>query len=143
MKSLLKPVFLGTALSTLGLCCTISYAASLKPMKSFDEQLLASNQIVALKVVQQTNMPQLIKTKRMVVSNILNKPLLSLTTNDSSVLKTGAPVKKNEFFEVAAIFNDKLQQFLSYFDNNRSGGISTKKYTAHEDVDKTCRKSKI
>ena len=38
MKALLKPLLLGSALTSLGLCCTISYASAILPLKSFDEQ---------------------------------------------------------------------------------------------------------
>lgn len=143
MKALLKPAFLGTALSTIGLCCTISYAAALKPMKSFDEQQFTTSQVFAVKVVQKTSMPQLAETKNLLVANILNKPLLSLTVNEQPELKAIAPIKKNEFFEVAAIFNDKLQQFISYFDSSHGGSADGKRYVIQQDVDKTCRKSKI
>lgn len=143
MKSLLKPAFLGTALTTLGLCCTISYAAALKPMKSFDEQQFKSNQVFTVKVVHKTSMPKLADTKNLLVANVLNKPLLSLTVNEQPELKAISPIKKNEFFEVAAIFNDKLQQFISYFDSTHGGSTDGKRYVIQQDANKTCRKSKI
>jgi len=114
MKPKITSIFFATLLCTIGLCTTISHAAN----NQFDVQNKintpidnSSNQTV--KFVQlrlnKMNTVQMTGAKQLV-----NRPLFAL----SPVIKTDyLPsqkfVKKNEVFELATIFNDKLQQFLS------------------------------
>jgi len=143
MKALLKPLLLGSALTSLGLCCTISYASAILPLKSFDEQKFQSQKVISLSLSnKQTLITSIPGNKK--VTSILNKPLLMLEVNESPLMKPVVPGKKNEFFEIASIFNDKLQQFISSFSSNEnSNNFDTGKMAQpHVDSTKSCRKSK-
>jgi len=137
MKSLLKPLMLGTALSTLGLCFTISHASN--------EQLLtAKNQNIASKHVyvyafplleSEGNHTQLIASNNIMnssesldgsytsIGGLLNNPLLIIP---NEVLPNHSPEKNNEhgFFEMTAMFNDKLQAFIASFQSSEEVDIT-------------------
>ena len=120
MKSKLISVFIVTILSTIGLCSTISHAAD----KSFIIKTAnKSTNVSTLQVVKfiHEGSKQISLLNINTVDEITNKPLLNLY---SSIAAEYIPeqkfIKKNEMFELATIFNDKLQQILAKFSSDES-----------------------
>lgn len=120
MKSKLISVFIATALSTIGLCSTISHASE----KQFIIQATYSNvnthSMNAVKFIKEgSNQINLLQIDT--VDEMINRPLLNLY---SSIAVGYIPeqefTKKNKIFELAVIFNDKLQQILAKLSFNQS-----------------------
>lgn len=134
MKSKLITVFIVSALSTLGLCSTISYASDkeffIQKINQPIANAISTTQVITNKLSNNTfNNKKLLNVHT--IDHLLNKPLFSI---DSAANTEYIPTKtfnKNEFFEFALIFNDKLQQFLSLFNVNNSV-----KYNYYLDSDK-------
>mgnify|MGYP000568749306 CR=1 FL=1 len=141
MKSLLKPVFLSTALTTLGLCCTISNASALSPADKIEGQMLASYQVQGLLITNQAD-TQLLASHEDAFANLLTKPLARLASNvvpEATPIATG---KKNEFFEIAAIFNDRLQQFIAHFQKADDSHAAAKTESDDDKLFSSCKSSR-
>jgi hypothetical protein len=95
MKSQIKTVALSAIFSIIGLCCTLSTASA----DSSRAQLTPINYMPAF--------PILINA-----GGAKEKPLLK-PNNDSTEFSACKATTKNEYFELAIIFNDKLQQLIS------------------------------
>ncbi|WP_286262631.1 hypothetical protein [Thalassotalea atypica] len=107
MKALLKPIFLGTALSTLGVCFTLSHAASI----SATQDVEAPKMVVMTQIFPITNNQEFKDPQSFL--QVFDKPLvrIPMATPPSEQFKQAR--KKNQFFELATVFNDKLQQFIA------------------------------
>ncbi|WDE04043.1 hypothetical protein SG34_022160 [Thalassomonas viridans] len=121
MKSLLKPLLLYISLSTLGLCGIVSSAWANPPT---EPKVKIVSQIVKVytmpvRLTASNSQPLNITRDNGLVSlgQLLTKPLLRLPVNRGETFITKPIEKKNQFFEIANIFNDKLQQFISAFSN--------------------------
>ena len=114
MISRLKPVLLSTALTTLGLCCTISNASAISPAVQIKSQFAITYQTQGLLITSQAS-TNLLTSNENAFANLLTKPLARLASNEIPEAIPVSSGKKNEFFEIAAIFNDKLQQFIAHF----------------------------
>ncbi|WP_448546757.1 hypothetical protein [Thalassotalea fusca] len=110
MKSLVKPVILASMVSSLGLFCSLSSA----------------EENIALPVIQQSDnsySPFLdVSTSKYVSSNSIRVYSNKIADNKpkENFQHTCGSKKKNEIYELTAIFNDKLQMFLSYFGDTPS-----------------------
>jgi len=101
----------------MGLCSTISYASE---KNNF---LIEANDKYSISslVLSQTNTLNTVKEKHTNalnfnnVDHILNKPLFSILSPMQSAYTPRKKSSKNELFELATLFNDKLQQILAYF----------------------------
>jgi hypothetical protein len=114
MKSKLITVFVATALSTLGLCSTISHASD-KEFLIESINSTSSSHITSVKFVKanvNSNTPYNVNS----VELVLNKPMFNLTSPFKPEYIPTKAFKKNELYELATLFNDKLQQFLALFD---------------------------
>lgn len=113
MKSKLISVFIVTTLSTIGLCSTISHAAD----KSFIIQSANENtNTSALQVVEfiHKGSKQISLLNINTLDEITNKPFLNIYSSiTAEYMSEQRFIKKNEMFELATIFNDKLQQILA------------------------------
>jgi len=121
MKSKIISAFIAIILGTIGLCSTISHANDQKSFiktVTYNTSGLAVHQVNKL-VEQSSN--QITSLKVNTYEKFINKPLLSIST----VAAAGNYIpeqdfsKKNEIFELATIFNDKLQQIISKFSDNK------------------------
>lgn len=97
MKSELKKILV-SSISMFALCCTLSHAATYSSSTINIEMNISDNQLNSLALPKSEQKHQL----------TLNKVLSS--GNEFSTKEIN---KKNEFFELAAVFNDKLQLLLS------------------------------
>jgi hypothetical protein len=101
MKSQIKTVALSGIFSIIGLCCTLSTASAESNNAQINQDLTTINYIFAF--------PKLTNE-----GGVKEKPLLSPDNGVSEFIGCKAPTK-NEYFELAIIFNDKLQQLISDF----------------------------
>jgi hypothetical protein len=59
-------------------------------------------------------------------------PLLPRASSKKVIYKSCQTKKKNELYELSAIFNDKLQLFLSYIDNSKNYDVAEKQNTSND-----------
>ena len=124
MKSKLITVFIISALSALGLCSTVSSAADkaffINSSTQSNTHVIPSAHATTIMMLSK-NIEQKILLNTSTVEHLINKPLFTLTSpaqfEEYIPSKT---FKKNELFELATIFNDKLQQVLSFLGLTRS-----------------------
>ncbi|WDE13176.1 hypothetical protein [Thalassomonas haliotis] len=119
MKLSLKPLLLYISLSTLGLCGIVSSASANAPA---EQKVKVISQIVKVytmpaRLTGNTSSQLNIARDASLVSlgQLLSKPLLQLPVRQGQRFISKPVEKKNQFFEIANIFNDKLQQFISTF----------------------------
>lgn len=121
MKSKIISVFITTALSTIVLCSTISHAAEKQfiiQAVTYNTSDIASKQV--MKLAQHRSNEISIYTVNS-FDEILNRPLVNITSSIAGdYIPTPKFTKKNEIFELATIFNDKLQQILSKLSFNEN-----------------------
>ena len=144
MKSLLKPLLLSATLSAIGLSCTISYASASLSSDGIERSVPSS---VRDSVLANTNaVGGIVNRPFNSFEYLINKPLFQISINEiSSIgpLNFNDTPKKNEIFEVAAIFNDKLQLFLAYFDEDPLAGQLDNEINSAVLSDKKCDASAI
>jgi len=115
MKSKLISVFIATMLSIVGLCSTISHAADKELIIQVAYDTASTHSVNLVKLIKQTP----IETTSL--DNMLNRPLLNLySTITTEYIPEQDFIKKNEVFELATRFNDKLQQIIAKFSSNES-----------------------
>lgn len=116
MKSKIIAVFTAVAFSTIGLCSAFSHAAdqqSIIQTVAYNTSDIASKQVV--KLVEHGS-SQINNIKANTYEVFINKPLLSLKSSVASdYMPSQDFTKKNKIFELATLFNDKLQQILARF----------------------------
>ena len=99
MKSQIRTVALSAIFSIIGLCCTLSTASAESSHAQMKKELKTiTYMFVFPKVVDEGGAKE--------------KPLLK-PDNNLKELNAGTTTTKNEYFEIAIIFNDKLQQLIS------------------------------
>ncbi len=119
MKILIKPLKIAASLAILfaGAAASPAWAQiDLAPKSSisisivnterfsnFHQQTVTFNEIVNTQGYSQWS------------SQVSNKPFLPAKQQESANNNTAKVIKKNNIFELATIFNDKLQQFLASF----------------------------
>jgi hypothetical protein len=99
MKSQFKTVALSTIFSIIGLCCTLSTASAESSSSKVNDGFTTATYL--------TNFPILVNE-----GGTKDTPLLKLG-NDITEFSSCEVTAKNEYFELAIIFNDKLQQLIS------------------------------
>jgi len=136
MKSLLKPLITSTVLSIVGLCFTISHAANEQPTNLNNQKVVESHLYAyAFPLLEsEGNHRQLIVSNSIInnsesfsggsnsIGGMLN-PLLIIPNN---IIPRSLPNKEEShgFFEMTAIFNDKLHSFIASFHNPKETDIS-------------------
>lgn len=98
MKSQIKTIALSALFSAIGLCCTLSTASAESSSVHMNQTLSTIHYMSAFTTLTSEG-----GTKK--------KPLLK-PGNSETEFNTGNTTTKNEYFELAIIFNDKLQQLL-------------------------------
>ncbi|WP_441003259.1 hypothetical protein [Pseudocolwellia agarivorans] len=121
MKSKIISTIIAIALGTIGLCSTISHANDKQTIitaVTYSTSDIAAKQVNKL-ISQSSKQISALKTNN--YDGLINRPLLSLSTSVSgSYIPAQDFTKKNKIFELATIFNDKLQQILAKFSYNDS-----------------------
>lgn len=138
MKTIFKPLFISTAMSVLGLCFTISHAATILPV---EENIVESKMIVMTQIFPVTQSNSYRKPEQF--GRIFDKPLVRIPLDELPLQNFKQQRKKNEFFELATVFNDKLQQLIAsikYSANTVSA--QTKPVTRNAAISKKCSISK-
>jgi hypothetical protein len=104
MKSQFKMITLSAIFSIIGLCGTLSTASAEPGQVQTSQDLPLATYMLAF--------PKLASE-----GGSTEKPLL---TQDNEIMEYKAcrATTKNEYFELAIIFNDKLQQLISNFSGN-------------------------
>lgn len=120
MKSILKPVIISTSLSVLALCCSVSYAKA----NASAHEISRMQHVYALPKLSSEGISRIQPKPFNSFGQMLDKPLLRIPLNESPLFKKSLPSKKNEFFEMANIFNDKLQQLMVSIQNGLSNESS-------------------
>lgn len=127
MKLSLKPLLLYISLTTLGLCGIVSSASANAPA---EQKVKVISQIVKVytmpaRLTGNAGSPLNIARESSLVSlgQLLSKPLLQLPVSQGQHFSTKPIEKKNQLFEIANIFNDKLQQFISTFGAKENGSF--------------------
>jgi len=123
MISLSKTLFLASALT---LVCAVANAAY-KNNASIDQKLILQHNymLFILNLESEGKNTLQIETKKIAYSHEL--PLLPRVSSKKIMYKNCQAKKKNELYELSAIFNDKLQLFLSYIDDSKNYNIVEKK----------------
>ncbi|REL32126.1 hypothetical protein [Thalassotalea euphylliae] len=127
MNNKLKGITSAIALSTVGLCFAVSHAAPtisdkeevkyfvIKKVSITTAPVISANKhFDALRGVESSTLFQ-----REVFAQMFDKPLVRIPLDqqyiaDSQVAKS-KPQKTNDFFALATVLNDKLQQFIAKF----------------------------
>jgi hypothetical protein len=99
MKSQFKTLALSAIFSIIGLCCTLSTASADASSAKVNGKFTTATYI--------TNFPILVNK-----GGSKDKPLLK-PGNGLTEFSACETTAKNEYFELAIIFNDKLQQLIS------------------------------
>ncbi|TWX59429.1 hypothetical protein [Colwellia hornerae] len=99
MKSHIKTLALSAIFSIIGLCCTLSTASAESSNPKMNKALTTITYMFAFPKVANEG-------------GAKEKPLLK-PDNGLQELNTCTTTTKNEYFELAIIFNDKLQQLIS------------------------------
>lgn len=116
MKSILKPLLISSALSAIGLSCTISNAFAESSNVDTGYTAITVNYIQALPKLSSEGINKVLgqtQSQDLISNSIINKPFLSLSSVKLSELTSYKANNKNKLFQMATIFNDKLQQLLS------------------------------
>jgi hypothetical protein len=116
MKSILKPLLIGSALSAIGLSCTISNAFAEPSNSNVRYAATTVNYLQAFPKLSGEGISNVLdktQSQRFIFNNIINKPFLSFASVNLADITPYKSNNKNELFLMATIFNDKLQQLLS------------------------------
>ena len=106
MKSLVKPVILASVFSTFGLFCSFSSADEDVKLPKLHQS--SGTHTLLADVIS----PKMTSSSALQI-NVYRTATSTLPKQDNH--KSCNNKKKNEIYELSAIFNDKLQMFLSYF----------------------------
>jgi len=111
MKSLIKPMLLGSSFTAIALFSSFSFAASDFNNTLFVNQGNATVFMFALPHSKSEGVQQ----NRMTEHHFVNtKPNTLLPKPSPESCMDSRKKKKNSLYELSAIFNDKLQMFLAY-----------------------------
>ncbi len=135
MRSISKTLLIKSSIAAISLVCTFSQVSHAFPKVTIESSSIAKNQVsYRLFAPQTTNDKGYFLTQSSnVIVYIDQHPLLPETASAQTVYKSCKSKKKNELYELSAIFNDKLQLFLSYFDEHQSYKIA-EKHNASDDL---------
>ena len=113
MNSITKPLTLVALAGVIGLSCTISQSFANTSFKnsvpvhvSVGKSNTISHSLSVTRAIQNTR-------DIMLYEQIQNKPLLRIPLSEVNEFYIPKAPKHNDIFELATIFNDKLQQFIS------------------------------
>ena len=137
MKSILKPVIISTSISVLALCCSVSYAKA----NSTAHELSRMQHVYALPKLSSEGISRVKPKHFNSFGQMLDKPMLRIPLNESPLFKKSLPSKKNEFFEMATIFNDKLQQLMASIQNGLSNKSSDQQSLSSDSSIVNCKSS--
>lgn len=122
MKLQLKPLILSISLSTFGLCGIVAAASPNSPV---DNKVKIIRQIV--KVYTMPGKPERNSNQELNLvsfAQLLSSPILNIPMNQQPDFSVKPLEKKNQLFEMANIFNDKLQRIMSVFSTNKAKEFS-------------------
>jgi len=106
MKSLAKPVVFSAILTAIGLSFTVSHAAT--------NQVDSALKVPETKLVLQTWSPVESESGTILKAQMLDVPMLKMLQDELPVQAFQPQEKRNRFFEFATVFDDKLQQLMSF-----------------------------
>lgn len=112
MQSLSKAVIVGALMFSV---CTLAHSASKKVPQN---QFAAHAKSEGITILYSTSKQMLYIQDKPIQPNASIEPVTHKACASSK--------KKNELYELSAIFNDKLQLFLSYFDEHPTYQIAEK-----------------
>lgn len=112
MKTTVKAILTATALSTAGLCLSISQPATAMP-KNVDYNLVIVNKYssVSSRDGDFSSNTDLFTTETF--AQIFDKPLVKIPLDNTPVYPSNRITKSTDFFALATVFNDKLQQLIA------------------------------
>jgi hypothetical protein len=149
MKSILKPLLISSALSAIGLSCTISNAFAEPSTSNVSYAVTTVNYLQALPKLSSEGLSSTLnktQSQRFIFDSIINKPFLSFSSANIGDFTPYKSNNKNELFLMATIFNDKLQQILSmwslksnYQDAQRHMDLDKKEDTMSINVTAECK----
>jgi len=137
MISITKPLSIIALAGVIGLSCTISQSFA---NTSFKNSVPVNVSVIQTNTLSQSvNVGRAIKNTRsiMLYEQIQNKPLLRIPVSDVNEFYVPKAPKHNDIFELATIFNDKLQLFISSMTKPVIA-----KANAQENEDKTSTKAR-
>jgi len=137
MKMIFKPLFVTAALSAASLCCAISHAASVTSEPSTAKlQLVVTTQIYPIA----NQFPQYRQSSKFI--QVYEKPLVRIPLTQEIEEHFTDIKQKNSFFQMATIFNDKLQQIIAYFNGSAQASAQVKMIPNQVSDKKTCNSAK-
>ncbi|MCO4800224.1 MAG: hypothetical protein KC484_13500 [Colwelliaceae bacterium] len=131
MKSQGKTLFLSSVLSAIALACTLANAAPKNDAAFADNKIQQQNYMLFIPQLESEGRNQLAITSQKIAYSY-EKSLLPSLSAKKVEHKSCKTKKKNEIYELSAIFNDRLQLFLSYIDSTQTYKNSDKKNTDND-----------
>lgn len=142
MKSSLRTIATTATLSAASLCFAMSSASANMVKEGFELR----HNIIVINSITPIAKPQGVgdlsfSSNTKPFGQLLDKPFAQLPLSKQPVEQLKRPTKKNEFFALATLFNDKLQQMLASFSPSASIKSDEKKdAVAHANSKgKTCK----
>ncbi|NMP31009.1 hypothetical protein HII17_05470 [Thalassotalea sp. M1531] len=132
MKTKLKAIFAAAAVSSASLCFTVSHAIAAVPQAA-DYNLVIVNKYTSVKSYNDFGVSDsLYATEKF--AQIFDKPLVKIPLDEKVINHMSPVAKKSDFFALATVFNDKLQQLIASFTH------STPSYSMNEEGEMTLKK---
>ena len=136
MKTKLKAFTLAASFSMIGLCFTVSHAATTVDYTDNAQfKFVVVNKLKVNTFDEDLNDSSLFTTETF--AQMFNKPLVKIPLNDDAIDGLKKPIKKSTLSALAMVFNDKLQKLVSVFDSN-SLTEQNSPVLKHANATKTC-----
>lgn len=108
------------------LACTVANATNHK-ITAVNEKIIQQDDLLMFVVNVENNAKKSVEIATKKIAYTHKNFILPSISSKKVTYKSCQSKKKNELYELSAIFNDKLQMFLSYIDNAKDYAIAEKK----------------
>lgn len=141
MKMIFKPLFITAALSAASLCFAISHAASIVSEQPSEQSSDKLQLVVTTQIYPITNQfPKYRQPSKFI--QVFDKPLIRIPLTNEIEEHFTAISNKNSFYQMATIFNDKLQQLIAYFKDSKQISVQANTKLHKTSDKKTCHTAK-
>jgi hypothetical protein len=113
------------------LACTVANATNNK-ITAVNEKVIQQDDLLMLVVNVENNAKNSVEIETKKIAYSRENFILPSISSKKVSYKSCQPKKKNELYELSAIFNDKLQMFLSYIDNAKDYPVAEKKDSSND-----------
>jgi hypothetical protein len=117
MKTTIKAILTATALSTAGMCLSVSNLAVAKP-EADEFNYVIVNKYSTSSTADKDLLPSTDLFTTESFAQIFDKPLVKIPLDNIPAYRTGNSGKSSNFFAISTLLNDKLQQLIAKFTQN-------------------------